>query len=110
MRWLKAIAVAFACALSFGALADERWDVALLAGDDPGILGHPPVLPVNDEHLDELRGRWPAPMNLQQVGVVLWDEPRKPLPPQRTNGVDSPQLINSSGGSTSSVAASLTRY
>jgi hypothetical protein len=109
MRWLKRIAVALACVLSSAAFADEPWDLAVEMSDDPAFLGHPPVLPVNEAQLDQLRGRWPAPMNLQQVGVVLWDEPRKPLPPQRTSGVDSPSVFNSSGGGTSSVSATISR-
>jgi hypothetical protein len=78
-----------ACALSFSASADERPEPSALASHDaPGLFADNEARAIGDEELEQLRGRLPAPMTLQQVGVVLWDEPRKGLPPQR--GSQSP--------------------
>jgi hypothetical protein len=107
MRWLKTIALAFAGALSFGALADEQGG-AFVFESQPAIYGPPPGLPLRDEELEELRGGSPPPM-VQQAGVVLWDEPRKPLPPQRTNAIDSPSS-NSIAGAVMNVTASFNRH
>jgi hypothetical protein len=109
MCWLKSITLGFACVLSFGTLADNRPDADVFADEDPGILGHPQVLPVQDDQLDQLRGRLPAPMTLQQVGVVLWDEPRKPLPPHRINGGEPLSVLNSGAGATMRLVITVSR-
>jgi hypothetical protein len=64
---------------------------------------------LRDDQLEELRGGVSAPMTLQQVGVVLWDEPRKPLPPQRINGGEPLSVLNSSAGSAMSVVTTVSR-
>ena len=83
MRRLIRIAAALACVLSLGAHADDRAEREPGARDDADFLGYPLVLPVADARLEAMRAGVPAPMTLQLAGVVLWDELRKPLPPQR---------------------------
>jgi hypothetical protein len=88
-----------ACALSFSAFPGEPPEPSALASHDaPGLFADNEVRAVRDEELEQLRGRLPAPMTLQQVGVVLWDEPRRGPPPQR--GSQSPPSSGVTVGAT----------
>jgi hypothetical protein len=76
---LRSLALAFACSLaSFSALSD---DCARFATDDDEVVASMPLRPRGDPRaldegqLDELRAGLLAPTPLQDVGVVLWDEP-----------------------------------
>ena len=88
-HWLNAAAVGLAWTLCVSAHADDGRAPTLrqvsshaseaLAGESR---------PLQDEQLEKLRGRLAVPTATQQAGVVLWDEPRKGLPPHRT-GADT---------------------
>ena len=70
---------AFGMLLAFSALAHEARDGAAA----PDLFGEN-ATPVAEQRLESLRGQRPAPTQLQQVGVVLWDEPRPGVPPARS--------------------------
>lgn len=90
---LRSIIAGIACALCTGALADERVDPQ--DNHPPAALGDARAL--DDERLDELRGRLALPPHMPQPGVVLWDEPHKGAPPVRTSAssTDSSQISTS---------------
>lgn len=95
--WRVSIALALAFAMgSSKALADDRVEPERFAASEHADLFEGEVRAVGDEALDELRGRMPAPFATQQVGVLLWDEPRRGHPPQRSG--DSPPPQNVTGG------------
>jgi hypothetical protein len=87
---LKSIVFVLACAFGSSALADERaaQNVPASHAEEPGRVTVDVSRPLEDEQLAKLRGRLATPADLQQAGVVLWDEPRKglPPPPVRTSG------------------------
>ncbi len=90
-KLLKAIAVGFACTLSFGALADggPARDLPLLAAQEPLL----PVLlgsrPADASQLAQLRAGMGAPLAAHRTGVILWDEPRPGIPPARSASAPS---------------------
>ena len=91
-RTLRTSLVAIACALCTGALADEP--AGVVEGQQPGGLAAALSRePLEEERLAQLRGRLATPTDLQQAGVVLWDEPRKGLPPPR-NGAEASASVN----------------
>lgn len=84
---LRTSAVAVACALCTGALAEERPGIPR-AQAPSGLAAVLEREPLEEERLAQLRGRLATPAELQQqAGVVLWDEPRKGVPPVR-NGAE----------------------
>jgi hypothetical protein len=88
-HWLNAAAVGLAWALCISAHAQDRRAPSLhhVSTHASGALaeqGHP----LQDEQLEKLRGRFAVPTATQQADVILWDEPRKGLPPART-GADA---------------------
>lgn len=86
MRRLRLYTViGIACALCFGARAGERAapDAEARAVEAPGAIAPQPL---DEAQLSRLRGRMASPADLRQAGVVLWDEPRKSMPPIRSGG------------------------
>ncbi len=82
--WMKSAAMGLAWALfCSSALAEDRVELnsRALEGVD-SLYTQTQGRPLDDQQLDQLRGRLAAPMP-QQAGVVLWDEPSKGLPPVR---------------------------
>jgi hypothetical protein len=91
---LRTIAVCAGCALASSALADEQPNRGAL---EKAVFSDTGLHPVDNERLEELRGRLPGPAILQPAGVVLWDEPRKGLPPQRGATSEAPPAVNGGG-------------
>lgn len=81
--WAKLIVVGFAWALCFSALAGDRAGLHALGRGCAGPGIPQASRPLDDERLDAMRAGLAAPAQLQQAGVILWDEPRKVLPPLR---------------------------
>jgi hypothetical protein len=109
MHRLKSIALGFAFSCCFSAFPDDSPRAQRFADDEPGILGQPQVVPLRDDQLDGLRGRMSVPMTQQHAGVVLWDEPRKPLPPHRFHGAAPSGAAGANLGATLSVVATVSR-
>ena len=88
-HWLNAAAVGLAWALCFSTHAEDRRAPSLrhVSTHASEALAEQ-SRPLQDEQLEKLRGRLALPTATQQAGVVLWDEPRKGLPPSRT-GADA---------------------
>lgn len=87
-RWGEAIAAGVALAMCASALAQEQPDAsaAVAEAEARPAFARVHALPLDDERLAQLRGRRATPGDLTQAGVVLWDEPRKGLPPVRNGG------------------------
>ncbi len=87
-RAVQAIALGAACLFAGNAFADEA-DLKQVAQDLAQIFDDVRITPLEDQKLDEMRGGI-ASRPLMHTGVVLWDEPRKGLPPQRGSNGEPP--------------------
>jgi hypothetical protein len=87
-RAVQAIALIAACLFAGTAFAGEA-DLKQVAQDLAQIFDDVRITPLDDQKLDEMRGGI-ASRPLIHTGVVLWDEPRKTLPPQRGASGDTP--------------------
>jgi hypothetical protein len=79
---LRLIGFALACSLAVASHAEEAEPLRQVAQDLANIFADVTIQPLDDEKLGEMRGGI-ASRPLIHTGVVLWDEPRKTLPPQR---------------------------
>jgi hypothetical protein len=94
--FLASIVVAWTLTLG-SALADDRVESAHVGmRGSSGLFDE--ALPVRDEKLEALRGKMSALISLDRVGVILWDEPRKGVPPYP--GAKEPPLTHVTGGGT----------
>ena len=89
MRALRWVAFSTACVLAGPALADEAEPLKRVAEDLAQIFADVRITPLEDQKLEDLRGGI-ASRPLMHTGVVLWDEPRKVLPPQRGSTAGEP--------------------
>jgi hypothetical protein len=97
LRALRKVAFGLACALAAPAFAGEPEPLKQVAEDLAQIFADVRITPLDDGKLEELRGGI-ASRPLMHTGVVLWDEPRKGLPPQRgINGETAPAGLGGPG-------------
>ncbi len=87
-RAVQAIALSVACLFARTAFANDA-DLQKVAQDLAQIFADVQITPLDNQKLDEMRGGI-ASRPLIHTGVVLWDEPRKGLPPQRGSHGDTP--------------------
>jgi hypothetical protein len=97
------VAFTLACALASNAFAGEGAEVeARAAKDQIAFFANDEARALRTDELDDLRGGLPAPAAPQQLGVLLWDEPRPGRTPHGTSKAPAPEAT---GGATIQVTS-----